>query len=143
MSNFQDNFTPSDFHALSSEIENSIRNQIPMQINSFDAAWLRAAISRTYYSAYLAIREEFLGSVRLQTRISHRSRDHITIKNELQRLPTHLVYLSQFFEDLRDYRNEADYDLPPNYEVDPSRVQLANLKAAKILQELPIIMQHL
>ena len=140
---FQDNFTPADFHALSSEIETSIQNQVPIKINSHDAAWLRSAISRTYYSAYLAIREEFLNTPRLQSRINHNTGDHGSIKHELQRLPSNLIYLSQFFEHLRDYRNEADYDLPPNYEVEPSRVQLANHKAAKLLQELPTIIQNL
>lgn len=143
MNSFHDNFSPKDYYDISIDVENSILNQNPIAINSHDAAWLRAAISRTYYSAFLAIRNEFLKSPTLQPKITCFSRDHGIIKTELQRLPQNLRYLSEWFEDLRGYRNEADYDLPPKYLVEPSRVQLANQKALVILNQLPIIMQNL
>ena len=143
MNTFTDNFSPNDFHALSIDIENSIQNQNSVAINSHDAAWLRSAISRTYYSAFLAVREEFLNSPTLRSRINNVASDHGVIKTELQRLPQNLFYLSEYFEDLRDYRNKADYDLPPEYEVNLPKVQLANQKAREILQKLSIIMQNL
>lgn len=140
---FNDNFVPRDFFDLSKEIENSVSQNNDISRNSKDAAWLRAAISRAYYAIFLSLKQEFISNPSLRTRINNNAGDHRRIKDELQNLPSNLFYLAGFFEDLRDYRNNADYDLPPTYEVDPNDANTATTKASIMLSKLSDIIQNI
>ena len=133
MSLFIDNFTPQNFLDLSSLIFNSVSLNNDIPINSRDSAWLRSAISRAYYAAFLTLREEFLQDQNLRSLIIGRTRDHQTIKTRLQNLPIQLFYLAGFFEDLRSDRNSADYKIPPDFHVSPEKVSLSIAKAHEII----------
>lgn len=144
MSSFNDNFSPNDFFQISSDIQDAVSQQTTISLNSKDAAWLRIAISRAYYSAFLALKEEFLKDGNLQSKIKNNGGDHGVVKDELvDNLPYQLQYLANFLEDLRDERNFADYDLPPEYEVNPSKVQTSFGMAQDILNNVQNIMRNL
>lgn len=143
MSTFTDNFVAKDYYNLSFEIENAIANQNDISVQAKDAGWLRSALSRAYYSVFLSLREEFLNNPQLRSKITNTRYDHGIISRELNKLPANLYPLKGFFDDLRSYRNKADYKLPPNYEVDLTKVNTANQKALRIFNNLQAIISNL
>ncbi len=143
MNAFTDNFIAKDYYDLSLEIENAISNQTDIQTKSKDAGLLRSAISRYYYATFLSLREEFKKVPNLQSKIKNNSTDHGNIIREMKRLPTGLYYLAGFLDDLRSERNNSDYKLPSIYNVNPTKVNMANRKALEILNNLQTIIQSL
>ncbi len=143
MSAFTDNFLPRDFLDISNEIESSVHGQQDISRNQKDPAWLRAAISRAYYSAFLTLKQEFLGNTQFQNLIHHKAEDHGVIKEKLYTLPANLIYYANWFENLRVERNKADYDLPPRYLVNPSKVNVSNGQARNIIQNVSNIMSNI
>ena len=141
---FTDDFSPQDYFDISDNVENSVNAQSSIQLNSKDAAWLRSAISRYYYSAFLTLRERFLANTTLRIRITRHGSDHGTIsKTMIDNLPAPLVHFGGWMEDLRDDRKSADYDLPPDFLVDKNKVKTCKLKSEAILDNIDDIMNNL
>lgn len=105
-------------------------------------AWMRSAISRAYYSAYLVLREAILKS-RYSYIISNVSDDHEAIKTLLENLPSSLIKHYNDFKYLRKYRNHSDYDLPPIFRVNYTDVQKSYVKAEAIITNITTIMNNL
>ena len=144
MSQFQDNFVAGDFIQISSDIEQSFLSNTNIVINPKEAAWLRSAISRAYYSAFLQLRHEFLNDPTLQPRFIPGTNAHSIIKNELiNKLPSNLQYLANDLDNLRVERNHADYDLPGIYDVNPSKVRTSSISANRIISNIGLIMSNL
>ena len=144
MSPFQDNFVAGDFIQISSDIQQSFLSNTNIVLSPKESAWLRSAISRAYYSAFLQLRHEFRNDPTLQSRVTPMSNAHSNIKNELiNNLPAHLIYLANDFDNLRVERNHADYDLPGIYDVNPSKVRTSSISANRIISNIGLIMSNL
>ena len=80
-----DDFVPNDYLLISSAIENSVKNNTHIQIQK-DAAWLRCAVGRAYYAAFLTIRSEFEKYPHLRSILCGEGRDHGIIIRKLSEL---------------------------------------------------------
>ena len=142
MSAFTDNFSPNDFHALSMDIENSIQNQNSVAINSRDAAWLRSAISRAYYAAFLSLRVSLIDSHRWPQLEGFSTDPHKNMGIILFNLPSAFKHTANSFKNLRKRRNHADYDIPPQFLTTLQHVETSNKEAEKIIYQVPIIANY-
>ena len=139
-----DNFSPNDFLSISNEIVNSIDDNHDITIiTSAEYAWVRSAISRAYYSAFLALRISLLDSNRWPTLQSHNIDDHKNLGNILFRLPPAFTPTANAFKNLRKRRNHADYDLPPTYNAILNHAKKSNLEASQIISQVPFIENYL
>jgi len=127
-----DGFKPGDYLELSSSIERSLRSDTGMRIEKH-AAWMRCAVSRAYYSAFLSIRSEFEGYPELRRHLedlAKTGKDHQIIRKGLREgMRRHENTLNN----LRKNRNRCDYVLPPKFSVNAKMVEKANSDAKDII----------
>lgn len=138
----KDNFLPKDYLEISQEINKAISCNTAINRNSKDSAWIRAAVSRAYYSAFLSLKYEFLNS-KFSNIITGSEQDHKIIKMKLDTLPSTLRYVATYFGNLRFNRNHADYDLPDKFQVEIELAKISNQQAERIINALPIVMKNL
>ncbi len=120
-------FTPLDLLDLA---EYLYKLSPPTNINR-EAIW-RSVIHNTYYSVFLYARE-FLKD-RTSLNITYSSRDHSIIRNSLVRIG--LIPAASILKDLRDMRNDADYDLAKNITEDDAFDAISNAKqVVKMIRE--------
>jgi len=129
-----DNFISTDYHALSSEIENSVKSNSSIKLISKESAWLRCAISRAYYSAFLTLREDIKNNPKLQNILTNSTDDHQIIIDALYRLPASEKFYANHLHNLRKFRNHCDYDLPPKFEVSVSMTHIYNKSAQTLIK---------
>ncbi len=136
-----DNFQPLDFLGIAHDIENAIQTGSNLTLGNIERAWMRAAISRAYYSVFLAIRDEILNS-RHRNTIAYDGTDHAMIFNILNGvLPTHLANIVNDFGTLRTLRGNSDYHMPyfnppHKFEVDQNVLHLAISTSDGIINQL-------
>lgn len=127
-----DGFEPRDYLDLSSSIERSIKSDTDIKTEKH-AAWMRCAVSRAYYSAFLSIRSEFEGCPELRQHIEELAKnhkDHQIIKRGLRK---DMRIHENTMNNLRKNRNKCDYDLPPKFSVNVKMVEKANSDARDII----------
>jgi len=135
-----DNFTPADYLTLSHEIDKSVEQGSDIKTTTVQYAWIRSAISRSYYSAYLSLRVSLLDSNRWSILQLHNVDPHENVRKILQRLPG-LAFgpTVNAFYNLRRRRNHADYDLPGRYSANLADVKRSNLEAKIIIDQIQLI----
>ena len=139
---FDDDFSPNDYLDISFAIENSIKSDVPIS-TSKNAAWLRCALSRAYYSAFLSIRSEFEKDPELSLLLQGEGKDHQTIITKLFTLRGGMrIHATNLFN-LRKNRNHCDYHLPPNYTINVGKVEKANKDANKLITNSQYIINNL
>jgi len=139
---FNDDFSPNDYLTISSDIENSIKSNVSIPIQK-NAAWLRCAISRAYYSAFLSIRSEFEKDPVLTLLLKGEGKDHQTIITTLSTLKGQMrIHATNLFN-LRKNRNHCDYDLPPKFTIGMKRVEKANKDAYTLIKNSQYIINNI
>lgn len=138
-----DNFVPRNFFDISKEIENLIVNNVSISNVSSESAWLRAIIGRAYYAAFLTLKEEFSNNSNFSNYIRDNVGDHGRIKDRLLTLPPSLINYYNELQNLRDARNDADYYVPPRYQVERAFAIQANSDAEDIIQNVSTIMNNI
>lgn len=119
MSANPDNFTPSDYYDLSFEIEKSVKTNSAINLCGKNSAWLRAAISRAYYAAFLTLRAAFQNNPNLKMYLIYETQDHQTIIDKLYTLKGTMKVYANNMKVLRGNRNHCDYHLSPNFDNTP------------------------
>lgn len=133
-----DNFVPNDFLLTSKEIENSL-NSSNINKGSTEYAWIRSAISRAYYSAFLILRVSLIDNKKWSSFIKSGKDEHERLRKTLLSLPQQFKPVANDFNNLRKRRNHADYDLPPKFNATPNHVKQSNQEAEKIKNTLTSI----
>ena len=102
-------FRPKDFGKVAEEIYNALQQSgtIPIS-NTVIEAWIRTAISRAYYSAFLLINER-------SGKKFHGKRAHEDLVNYLKGKRGIYSIIGTKLDALRRNRIKADYWLPPKY----------------------------
>lgn len=137
-----DDFIPENYLKISSDIENSIKSNKTIQIHK-DAAWLRCAVSRAYYSAFLSLRTEFEKHPQLNSRLEGEYSDHKIILQILNGLGRDKrTYANKFFN-LRKNRNHCDYDLPETWSISIGIVEISNANSSFLINSTPHIVNLL
>ena len=77
-----DDFIPKDYCDISSSIVESIKTNTDIKIIK-NSPWLRVAISRAYYSAFLSLRTEFEGVPELRSLLTNSTDEHQIIIDKL------------------------------------------------------------
>jgi len=129
-----DNFVPLNYYDISSEIEKAVKSSSHINPKIKESAWLRSAVSRAYYAAFLTLREEFKQNTKLSKLIINQTSDHQTIIDTLYTLPKQDLHFANSLSTLRKNRNDSDYKLPPTFKVTSGVVTISNLIAKKIIQ---------
>lgn len=140
---FVDNFQAEDFLTISKAIEQSVTDGTNIDRHNKDAAWLRSALSRVYFSVFLLLRDAFLKQKRFAPLIQRKPEDHTEIAKTLDRLPNEFQHFAIFYRNLRRNRDQADYDLPPNFQVKPNIVSISNVQADEIIRNVHLIIQNI
>lgn len=137
---FNDDFSPNDYLDISSAIENSVKSNVPVPISK-NAAWLRCALSRAYYSAFLSLRSEFEKDPDLNS-LLHGVGDHQTIITKLFTLRGNMrIHATNLFN-LRKNRNHCDYHLPPRFRINVGIVEKANKDANTLITNSQYIVNN-
>ena len=120
-----DGFEPGDYLEISSSIETSLKADADIRMKKH-AAWMRCAVSRAYYSAFLSIRSKFEKDAELRKYLKESGNPHKAITDGLSAdMKTHAHIMNL----LREARNWCDYDLPPKFSVCTEVVEWANKQA--------------
>jgi len=135
-----DNFSPTDYLTLSREIDKSVEQGNDIKTTTVQYAWIRSAISRSYFAAYLSLRVSLLDSNRWSMLQMHHLEPHEHVKRILERLPG-LAFgpTVNALNNLRRRRNNADYDLPGRYSANLADVKRSNQEAKKIIDQIQFI----
>ena len=120
-------FRPEDFLIVAELIKRTLERS-DNWISSHPRAWMRTAISRAYYAAFLTIKKKFPKEVGLGRDVHKKAADL------LKQFHRFLAY--QRFMSLRKIRNQADYDLPPEYVVSLKDVRIAIELAHFVIKEV-------
>lgn len=136
-----DNFTPTDYLTLSREIDKSVEQGNDIKTTTVLYAWIRSAISRSYFSAYLSLRVSLLDSNKWPILQMHHLDPYENVQKILEtRLPGTLFgHTANNFRNLRRRRNHADYYLPGKYSADLGDVKKSNNEAKKVIDQIPFI----
>ncbi len=117
-----DGFEFEDYLEISSSIEKSIKSDVDIRMKKH-VAWMRCAISRAYYAAFLSIRSEFERDPKLSRLLTNTGRDHKIVAKGLS--GSMRKYLRPL-HNLRDARNLCDYNMTPKFSVSIRMVEQAN-----------------
>ena len=137
-----DNFSPNDFFSISKEIEDSRTNGTLIDTSSTEFGWLRSAISRAYYAAFLSLRVSLLDSNRWTVLHRPYTDPHENLRNILFNLPPAFRPTANDFNNLRRRRNNADYDLPPRFQATLQLVEKSNKESQKIISQIQFITNY-
>lgn len=141
MSN-NDDFIPKDYCDISSSIVESIKTNIDIKITK-NAPWLRTAISRAYYSAFLSLRKEFEAVPELESILTHSPEDHQIIIDKLYTLPRQMKIHANALKNLRKNRNHCDYHLPPEFEIRMGLTEISNINSRTLISNSQYIINNL
>ena len=137
-----DDFVPKDYCDISSSIVESIRTNTDIKITK-NAPWLRAAISRAYYSAFLSLRKEFEAVPELESILTHTKEDHQIIIDKLYTLPVKMKKHANALKNLRKNRNHCDYHLPPEFEIEFGLTEISTINAGTLISNSQYIINNL
>jgi len=141
MSN-NDDFVPKDYYDISSSVIESIKTNTDIKIIK-KSPWLRAAISRAYYSAFLVLRKEFETVPELRSILTNSPEDHQIIIEKLYTLPREMLSYANTLKNLRKNRNHCDYHLPPRFNVQIGLTEISNINAGKIISSSQYIINNI
>lgn len=139
---FNDDFSPNDYLDISFAIENSVKSNVSIPISK-NAAWLRCALSRAYYSAFLSIRSEFEKVPELSSLLHGDGKDHQAIITKLRTLRGGMKIHAANLFNLRKNRVHCDYHLPPNFTINVRKVEKANKDASTLITNSQYIVNNL
>ena len=137
-----DDFIPKDYCDISSSIVESIKTNADIKIIK-NSSWLRVAISRAYYSAFLSLRTEFEGVPELRLLLTDDVDVHQIIIDKLYTLPGEMRFYANKLKNLRKNRNHCDYDLPPEFEIGMGLAETSNMNAAMLISNSQYIINNL
>lgn len=137
-------FDPKGFLDVSKEIVYSIKDDKTIKPSNENNGWLRSAMSRAYYAAFLTLREQFVSTPDYPIQITHEAEDHGKIISALKKdLPRQLKKFSNDMMNLRMNRDIADYDLHPFSKIDETLVETSNIQAEEIIKNAKTIVNSM
>lgn len=141
MSN-NDDFIPKDYCDISSSIVESIKTDTDIVITK-NSPWLRVAVSRAYYSAFLSLRKEFEADTELKSILTNSKDEHQIIIDKLYTLPGRMKKHANALKNLRKNRNHCDYHLPPKFEIDFGLAEVSSISAETLILNSQYIINNL
>lgn len=136
-------FQPSDFLEISKEISDLTNDNKPINNITKKGAWLRTIVGRSYYSAFITLRER-LEKSSYPILIRHKGEDHGEIIKALNKdLPRQLRVFSNDLKTLRSNRDNADYDLNPTPPIDDGLATTAIKQAEGIIKNAKTIVNSM
>lgn len=136
-------FQPSDFLEISKEISGLAITNTPINSVSKKGAWLRTIVGRSYYSAFITLRER-LEKSSYPILIRHNAEDHGEIIKALSKnLPRTLQIYSNDLKTLHSNRTNADYDLNPTPPIDEGLATTAIEQAGGIIKNAKTIVNSM
>jgi uncharacterized protein (UPF0332 family) len=122
-------FESIDFGYIAEEIIEKIKNNETINVQDKEEGFLRTAISRAYYCVFLTAREKMRRELQ---KIPKDENVHQAVNQWLGKKNGKKAY-DKFFN-LRKMRNNADYDLPPNFRADVKVAEMALGLARELLR---------